>query len=37
MKEDILEQAVDDWLLSQPGTFTKHNIKFNHRKMTPKW
>lgn len=28
MKEDILEQAVDDWLLSQPGTFTKHNIKF---------
>lgn len=28
MKEDILEQAVDDWLLSQSGTFTKHNIKF---------
>lgn len=28
MKEDILEQAVDDWLLSKPATFTKHNIKF---------
>lgn len=28
MKEDILEQAVDDWLLSQPGSFTKHNVKF---------
>lgn len=28
MKEDILEQAVDDWLISQPGTFTKHNVKF---------
>lgn len=28
MKEDILEQIVDDWFLSQPGTFTKHNIKF---------
>ncbi len=28
MKEDILEQIVDDWFLSQPGTFTKHNVKF---------
>lgn len=28
MKEDTLEQAVDDWLLSKPATFTKHNIKF---------
>ncbi len=28
MKEDILEQAVDDWLLSQEGVFTKHNVKF---------
>lgn len=28
MKEDILEQAVDDWFLSQDSTFTKHNIKF---------
>ena len=28
MKEDILEQAVDDWFLSQDGTFTKHNLKF---------
>ncbi len=28
MKEDVLEQIVDDWLLSQKGTFTKHNVKF---------
>jgi hypothetical protein len=28
MKEDILEQIVEDWLLSQDSTFTKHNIKF---------
>ncbi len=28
MKEDVLEQIVDDWFLSQPGTFTKHNVKF---------
>ena len=28
MKEDILEQIVDDYFLSQSGTFTKHNIKF---------
>ena len=28
MKEDILEQIVDDCFLSQSGTFTKHNIKF---------
>lgn len=28
MKEDILEQTVDDWFLSQDSTFTKHNIKF---------
>ena len=28
MKEDILEQTVDDWFLSQESTFTKHNIKF---------
>jgi len=28
LKEDILEQAVDDWFLSQDSTFTKHNIKF---------
>ncbi len=28
MKEDILEQMVDDWLLSSNATFTKHNVKF---------
>ena len=28
MKEDILEQIIDDWLLSQHNTFTKHNVKF---------
>jgi len=28
MKEDILEQVVDDWFLSQDGVFTKHNVKF---------
>jgi len=28
MKEDILEQVVDDWFLSQKGVFTKHNVKF---------
>ncbi len=37
MKEDILEQAVDDWLLSQPGTFTKHNVKFKPSKEDPKF
>jgi hypothetical protein len=28
MKEDILEQMVDDWLLTQSATFTKHNLKY---------
>ena len=28
MKEDILEQLVEDWLVSQPGWFVKHNVKF---------
>lgn len=28
MKEDILEQIVDDWLLTKEATFTKSNIKF---------
>lgn len=35
MKEDILEQAVDDWFLSQPSTFTKHNVKFKPDKNHP--
>jgi len=28
MKEDILEQLVEDWFVSKPGWFVKHNIKF---------
>ncbi|MEK6542896.1 MAG: CHC2 zinc finger domain-containing protein [Elusimicrobiota bacterium] len=32
LKEDILEQLADDWLLSRPGTFTKHNIKYRPEK-----
>lgn len=28
MKEDILEQLVEDWLVCQPGWFVKHNVKF---------
>jgi hypothetical protein len=28
MKEDILEQLVDNYFLRQPATFTKHNVKF---------
>jgi len=28
MKEDILEQVVEDWYVSQPGWFVKHNIKY---------
>ncbi len=28
MKEDILEQVVEDWFVSKPGYFVKHNIKF---------
>lgn len=28
MKEDILEQLVEGWLVSEPGWFVKHNVKF---------
>ncbi len=28
MKEDILEQIVDGYLLRQPSVFTKHNVKY---------
>lgn len=28
MKEDILEQLVEDWLVAQPGYFVKHNVRF---------
>ena len=34
MKEDILEQLVDDYLQSE-GYFTRHNIKFKPRKEHP--
>ena len=32
MKEDILEQLVEDWLVSQDGWFAKHNVKFRPQK-----
>ena len=28
MKEDILEQIVEDYYISQPGWFVKHNVKY---------
>lgn len=28
MKEDILEQLIEDWYVSKPGWFVKHNLKF---------
>ena len=28
MKEDILEQMVEDWFISKPGRFIKHNVKY---------
>jgi len=35
MKEDILEQFVEDYYVSKPGWFAKHNVKYrpdrNHR------
>jgi len=31
MKEDILEQLVDDWLQCR-GYFTRHNLKFKPRR-----
>jgi hypothetical protein len=34
MKEDILEQVVDDYLQAR-GFFTRHNIKFQPRKSHP--
>ena len=34
MKEDILEQVVDDYLQTQ-GYFTRHNIKFRPRSKHP--
>ena len=28
MKEDILEQLIEDWFIAQTGYFVKHNIKY---------
>ncbi len=32
MKEDILEQMIADWFVSQDGWFVKHNVKFRPSK-----
>jgi hypothetical protein len=32
MKEDILEQLIEDYYVSRPGWFVKHNIKFRPSK-----
>ncbi len=32
MKEDILEQLVEDWFVSQTGWFVKHNVKYKPKK-----
>jgi hypothetical protein len=36
MKEDVLEQIVDDYLQTQ-GYFTTHNVRFNPRKDHPEY
>jgi hypothetical protein len=40
MKEDILEQLIEDWFVARPGFFVKHNIRFrpkkDHRDYKPK-
>lgn len=36
MKEDILEQLIDGYFLRQPGTFTKHNVKYRPDQKTLK-
>lgn len=28
MKEDILEQLIEDWYVTNSGWFVKHNIKY---------
>lgn len=33
MKEDILEQMVEDWFIPKPGRFIKHNIKYRPEKI----
>ena len=37
MKEDILEQITEDWLLSQPSTFTKTNVKYKPANEHPEY
>jgi hypothetical protein len=37
MKEDILEQLVEDWLVAKIGWFVKHNVKFRPSKNHPKY
>ncbi len=34
MKEDILEQLVEDWLVSEEGWFVKHNVKYRPYKTS---
>jgi hypothetical protein len=34
MKEDILEELVDGYLLRQPAVFTKHNVKYRPDQTT---
>ena len=35
MKEDILEQLVEDYYVSKPGWFVKHNVKYRPCKKHP--
>lgn len=35
MKEDILEQIVEDWFVTRPGWFAKHNIKYRPDQKHP--
>lgn len=37
MKEDILEQVVEDWLLAKSGMFVRHNVKFRPSKDDPEY
>lgn len=32
MKEDILEQLIEDWYVTNSGWFVKHNIKYRPNK-----
>jgi hypothetical protein len=35
MKEDVLEQLVEDWFVSRPGWFVKHNIRYRPNATHP--